>query len=539
MPKIARIQMPDGRVAKFEVPDDYTPEQAQAEGEKILSQPSLTDIAPEEFAAAHASGTTANFLKGLGQGLGNLGVGIGQRFGRYTPQDVERRRIEFAPVGATGAGGAGEFIGQTAPGVAASFAAPIGGPLANTLTQGLIGMMQGAAQPTGPDENWLTNAFYQGIGGAAGGLGSSILSRAITPIPGVPKERIALAKQAAAAGYPTSVGQITGSPFIKKLEGLAGGQPEQEAAKQAALNRIATRSIGVPTAENLSAPVLQSAYAANAAARQNLVQGSVLNTTQPDYLNAVRGIINDYNLLTPTNQRAIPRAEDFINDLVSWARQGSINGDVYQANRSALSRLARQEGPGQHFYSQIIDAMDAAAPRTTEWAVVNNQYKTLKQLDRPGIIDANGDIKGGALWALTQGQRGMNAANPLREAATYAKAFPPQPAGANMTPGIGAAFQFAGTNALTGAAGGSIGSYYYGARDPAEIAHAALLGAGMGFLSPRLIQAAGNNPILRRYLMRGAGGMDFTPFLTRMSPFAAQGEQRLQEQRALEAQQNQ
>lgn len=49
MAKIARVQMPDGRIARFEVPDDYTPEQAMAEiqGQIAGMQPPQT-IAPQQ-----------------------------------------------------------------------------------------------------------------------------------------------------------------------------------------------------------------------------------------------------------------------------------------------------------------------------------------------------------------------------------------------------------------------------------------------------------------------------------------------------------
>lgn len=542
MPKIAEVRAKDGRVAEISVPDDYTPEQAQAEGERILNQPSITDINPKAWAAAQSNGVTSNFLKGLGQGVGDIGVGVGQRFGKYTPQDIEQRRMQFAPTAATGAGGAGQFVGQALPGVAASLAVPTGGPLFNTITQGLLGMAQGAAQPTGEGENWLTNAYQQGIGGAAGGLVSGLISRGITPVPGVSRERIALAGRAEQAGYPASLGQITGSPWLQKAEAIAGKQPEQEAAKVAALNRITTSAIGMPAETKLFPGVLDAAYSANNAERTRLINSSVLNTTHPDYQSGLRDLLNYYTTRSPATQQDLQETLPYIRDLLNWGRMSSINGDVYANTRSDISALARKAtGTKQHIYKMIEDTMDAAAPQNAAWAVNRSQYKTLQQIDKPGMINGNGDINGGALWSATQGQRGVNANNPLREAAQYAEAFPPQPAGQNMTPGLGNAAIYAGSNALTGAAGGSIGSYYYGARDPAEIAKAGALGAGMGMLGPRLIQAAGNNPILRQYLMRGvAGGMDFTPFLTRLSPFAALGEQRLQEQRAAEAaQQNQ
>lgn len=51
MAKIARVQMPDGRIARFEVPDDYTPEQAMAEIQgQIAGMQQPQDIAPQQAA---------------------------------------------------------------------------------------------------------------------------------------------------------------------------------------------------------------------------------------------------------------------------------------------------------------------------------------------------------------------------------------------------------------------------------------------------------------------------------------------------------
>lgn len=101
---IAKIQLPDGRVARFEVPDGTTPEQVTAFAEQQFApQPKATEAPKPELST----------LEGIKQGAGNLAKGIASGFadvgdtiinavgklaeGNLPAKELERFRVAGAP----------------------------------------------------------------------------------------------------------------------------------------------------------------------------------------------------------------------------------------------------------------------------------------------------------------------------------------------------------------------------------------------------------------------------------------------------------
>jgi hypothetical protein len=76
MPKVARVKLPDGRVARFSVPDDATPEQVTAEAQKLV--PKSKPKAQGGFLGAIKSGlSTANeAIMGAAEGVYNAGSAV-------------------------------------------------------------------------------------------------------------------------------------------------------------------------------------------------------------------------------------------------------------------------------------------------------------------------------------------------------------------------------------------------------------------------------------------------------------------------------
>lgn len=156
---VARFQMPDGRIGRFEVPDGTTPEQAQAMiAQSLGSQPAAAPAEDPERAARIAARTadiqaedkkrydptsgmsgTDKFLAGVGKAFVDTGRGVGQLAGRAldavsTPQsvgggepaplsqrlglpqysDVQEARDRDAALMDTGAGFAGNVGGNIA-----------------------------------------------------------------------------------------------------------------------------------------------------------------------------------------------------------------------------------------------------------------------------------------------------------------------------------------------------------------------------------------------------------------------------------------
>jgi hypothetical protein len=183
---IAKVQLPDGRIAKFEVAEGTTPQEVEAfaaQQVQQLKQPSF---------AKRAAQKTGEFLGELGPGLGELGAGafqlgaelVGREdiAGRVGEQ-ITREREQL-----TGAQKAGRIAGQIIPlagaGVAtgARTAAALGGGATAKaagagVAGGVAGAELGAVSPT--QEGTLpVRAREIGQSAALGTLGGAVLSGA-------------------------------------------------------------------------------------------------------------------------------------------------------------------------------------------------------------------------------------------------------------------------------------------------------------------------------------------------------------------------
>lgn len=104
------------------------------------------------------------FRAGVGKGMADTVRGIGQLVGAVSQEDIDESRRLDAPLNDTGAGLAGNVVGNIAlalPTVAIPGAATLRGAA-------LIGAAQGAAQPVSGDESRLANAALGGAAGAGG-----------------------------------------------------------------------------------------------------------------------------------------------------------------------------------------------------------------------------------------------------------------------------------------------------------------------------------------------------------------------------------
>ncbi len=236
---IAKIQLPDGRIAKFEVPEGTTPEQVTQFAAQQFQQ---QKTAPQEQSVPTAADVPVmeNLAAGAGKAISDAGTGIKQalmQYGNKMPlsamlspqqqmtlgygghdlnkklipdevvqaqqQEIDETRKRDAPLMETGAGKAGNIagnIGMTLPALAI--------PGANTYAgSALAGGMMGLVQPTAEGESRGLNTALGAVGGAAGKYGSDKLAKALGAIPKAASKKIAkieaevserAAKQAAA-----------------------------------------------------------------------------------------------------------------------------------------------------------------------------------------------------------------------------------------------------------------------------------------------------------------------------------------------------
>lgn len=106
-----------------------------------------------------------NFLAGVGKGMTDVARGAGQYVGAVSREDIEKSRALDAPLSSSGAGSAGEIVGQIATALPAMFV-----PGANTVIGGgLVGAGIGALQPSSSTGETLTNVAF-GLGGGSAGV---------------------------------------------------------------------------------------------------------------------------------------------------------------------------------------------------------------------------------------------------------------------------------------------------------------------------------------------------------------------------------
>lgn len=171
--------------------------------------------------------STDRFLASMGVGFGDLALGVKQRLGMVSQEEVDARRRVDREITQGAAGTAGNVAAKVMAVVPAAFI-----PGANTvLGAGAIGAAQGFLEPTASDESVLQNTL---IGGAAGS-GSVVAGRALK------------------AGY--QGGKALLEPFTKAGQNRIAGRTLERFAADPNLLRTASSA---PTATG-AAPTLSEA----------------------------------------------------------------------------------------------------------------------------------------------------------------------------------------------------------------------------------------------------------------------------------------
>jgi hypothetical protein len=166
------------------------------------------------------------FIAGVGGGMTNVARGLGQLLGIVSPQDVLAARKLDEPLMQTGAGQAGDIVGNLAltmaPGLAAGKAAMVAAralripaAVAPAVAAGGAGaLISGATSTVAPDETRLGAAALGAAGGVGGDLAARLVSRVAQPLAQSDAVK-ALLKN----GVVPTVGQSAGaSSFLGKIE---------------------------------------------------------------------------------------------------------------------------------------------------------------------------------------------------------------------------------------------------------------------------------------------------------------------------------
>lgn len=377
---IARVQMPDGRIARFEVPDGTTPEQISAmlagkvgaragmEHQYTASQ----GMVPSDPTAGMSG--TEKFLAGAGKTYYDIARGAGGVLGMVSPADVAEARRLDEPLMNTPEAKAGNVTGHLALTMPFAFARG-----ANTvLGAGTYGGMYGMLQPAESATERFGNAF---LGSAGSGLGVG----AVRSLPFVKKALIdpftksgvnrltrdairsfepdaanlvASAEASRLPGVQRTLAEATRSPAIAQL------QRASMAASQDSAGRLAERAVA-----NDQAIVDALRRFGGTERDRDLQKGLRTLMTETLYKEAADGGVDqkmaaalkpqiDSLLSRPSVQTALGKVKDlFGEEGVAMTKSGSVKGMQY-LKQSLDDMIERAGAPGSSIGKNQLHALN-------------------------------------------------------------------------------------------------------------------------------------------------------------------------------------
>lgn len=327
------------------------------------------DRARQELEAARKAApiaTTAGELGGsLAGGLGLAGAGLS--FGARAAR-------------------AGHGIGRTAVGSAAD------------------GLILGAIQGAGSAEEGK-RLGEAGVGAlVGGGLGlaapyvvsgaTKLARRAVSPF-AVSAERQALADALRREGVELSAGQVTGSKGLRYAESEIGGSAAENLMERQAeqFTAAALRRAG-ENATRANPTVMDRAFTRIGRNFDDLAARNWAEFDGP-FVRDLQRVSGEYNSLVPQSQRA-PVVDSILQDIIDAhnANNGIMTGEVYQALRSRIDRLARaakNDGQLSEALFGIRNALDDVTERTIavrnpndlgEWRNARREYRNMLVLEK-------------------------------------------------------------------------------------------------------------------------------------------------------------
>jgi len=467
---VARFQMPDGRIARFEVPEGTTPEQAHS----MMAQHFAAPKADPAEKPGGVMQTLGNLAAGAVRGAGSIGATL------LTPYDLiagntksignpERRQAMdaglqemgaqpdslaygggkligeiagTAGVGGTLARGLGAVIPKSAPileaigsagfkaggmtGPGGLAARSIGGGVTGTASAGLVNpdeaLMGGAAGAVAP-------GLLQGMGKIGGGVGRLLRG------PEQSAELAAGVKAAQDAGYVIPPTQARASLGNRLLEGLAGKittAQNASAANQGTTNRMAARALGLADDTQLTPDVLQGLRKSAGAAYDAIGSTGTVTAGKPyeqaldaiaaPYLKAAQGfpgakpspvvgLVDSLRTDSFDAASAVAKIKELRSAADDAFRTG--NTDIGRASKSAATAL--EDALDSHL--QDIGSPDMLDAFRGARKLIAKTYTVEKALNPvSGSVDAR--------RLAAQLKAGKPLSGELRDAASFAAQFP-------------------------------------------------------------------------------------------------------------------
>lgn len=422
---IARYQLPDGRVARFEVPEGTTPEQAQGIGSDYFAQQGDGRVSPEASAmAAQGMGPLDSLAVAAGQGFDKTAMGLKElalkgvrsfapaNFSQAADKELQSLAADEAIKDSAYAGLRKER--PTITGIAEKSV-----PLMATAGMGTVpaAVAFGATEALKPGDTKerLGRGVTEGIGSLIGGYAGQKLGGLVAPTVGkavnaTQREALDIAQK---MGYKPRLSEITGSPYVRSLEDFAARTPggsgtmaDFARANQTAINRTAAKSIG-ETADELTPKVFADANSRIGKVFEDLkaLPGKPIAITPNVGLAADNVLRVQGKMIAAERDPQLMMLADQAKLLAS--SNGKIDGEAYQLIRSGLSSQSHDAtGTNKALYGSLLKALDDSAEQSLRKGgltaladalkTARPQYGNLKTLER-GAVAKGGDVSPAAV----------------------------------------------------------------------------------------------------------------------------------------------
>lgn len=344
---------------------------AMAFAKAIRQQLSAPTQAEKPIDPTEGMTTTQKVLAGTGKAMTDAGRGVGQMVGLVDQKDIDEAKKLDAPLMNTGAGTAGNILGNAATLAPTAFI-----PGANTVRgAALINAIAGGIITPGSAEDRGQSALFGGAGGAAGIGAGKLFS-------GVGRAAKAAAAPLTESGRNRIVGEVMRRAagenvdgVINKLRGAAelipGSAPT--AAEVAESGGIASlqRAMSAANPEAYTQRGMQSA-----SARVNALRGIAGDEQKMQAAIAARKAAADP--LYAAADRAVVTSDDQLREIMARLP----NGTIEQAQN-----IARMTGRPIQFGRDIPESISYVGGKTE---TVPGSHGHSRTIQLPGLLDSSG-----------------------------------------------------------------------------------------------------------------------------------------------------
>lgn len=523
---IAKFQMPDGRIAKFEVAEGTTPEQAQAMiNDYVANQPRQGTQADLDYFKTRQNEQpqeqqidTPTYLKNIALGVAARGNQAMNALNPFSDEeDAQRIAAEQAWVEQNKGAGIGNVLGDM------MITAPVGGVAGIPARALATGLTEYATTPTDRSDAMVSGMAGSGVGDLLG----NVAKFAIQPFKRVVDHtRQALIEKAGQLGIKLNAAQLTGNKTLQHLDNVLDSIPSSSANQQAA--KMSQRedwqrvlfNQGNESASRPSQEVMGDMKARISGNYDDVFQNNPLIVDAQLKQDIVDIGKQQFERL-PTNQKKL--VFSYLSDLGKPPVGAQIEGSNYQNIRSMLDTQARGFENSDPFTSNLLkdirkaadDAMQRnVSPDVAEkLAQANNDYAVMKSIEKstdPVTETVNPNLLMNQLRRrdtnrVIYGQGNQD----LTDIAKVGKAFIP-----DKVPDSGTAQKQMLINMLKGTAAVGAAEEYARTQDPAQSAIGGLGLMGASVLLPKAAQKALWNQ--NGYLSKGLIDLQRNPAATKL-----------------------